>query len=143
MKWLGFFSVFRCNVTNGECFSAERITRNAETGRGMADHDYEVEKPKAKPWLGYYDFLISEGSYKFWIVFQVSAGSPSNTCVSRTIYPHIFPAIYNWNIDIFRVCCHLLCEIHDNRLPRLRRLLLEAQRPLGASNQNCIPGIAS
>ncbi|KAL0268914.1 UNVERIFIED_CONTAM: hypothetical protein PYX00_010695 [Menopon gallinae] len=38
----------------------------------MADHDYdEVEKPKAKPWLGYYDFLITEGSYKFWIVFQL------------------------------------------------------------------------
>lgn len=40
----------------------------------MTDHDYhEVEKPKAaKPWLGYYDFLITEGSYKFWVVFQVS-----------------------------------------------------------------------
>lgn len=35
--------------------------------------DHDVEKPKSKPWLGYYDFLITEGSYKFWVVFEVSA----------------------------------------------------------------------
>lgn len=26
---------------------------------------------KNDPWQGYYDFLINEGSYKFWAVFQV------------------------------------------------------------------------
>lgn len=33
-----------------------------------------VEEPKAvktDPWAGYYDFLINEGSFKFWAVFQV------------------------------------------------------------------------
>ncbi|KAL1492394.1 hypothetical protein ABEB36_010646 [Hypothenemus hampei] len=32
------------------------------------------EKPKAAlddPWEGYYDFLINEGSFKFWAVFQL------------------------------------------------------------------------
>lgn len=27
---------------------------------------------KSDYWGGYYDFLINEGSYKFWAVFQVS-----------------------------------------------------------------------
>ena len=46
-----------------------------EKGRGMSEdyHHDDVVKPKSeKPWLGYYDFLITEGSYKFWVVFQVS-----------------------------------------------------------------------
>jgi len=30
-----------------------------------------MEQPKADYWAGYYDFLINEGSYKFWAVFQV------------------------------------------------------------------------
>jgi hypothetical protein len=28
---------------------------------------------KGDPLNGYYDFVITEGSYKFWVVFQVSA----------------------------------------------------------------------
>lgn len=27
---------------------------------------------KGDPLNGYYDFIITEGSYKFWVVFQVS-----------------------------------------------------------------------
>lgn len=35
----------------------------------------EVMKPRyADPWTGYYDFIINEGSFKFWSGFQV------NTC---------------------------------------------------------------
>lgn len=30
-----------------------------------------MDQPKADYWAGYYDFLINEGSYKFWAVFQV------------------------------------------------------------------------
>lgn len=31
-----------------------------------------ISQPKVDYWPGYYDFLINEGSYKFWAVFQVS-----------------------------------------------------------------------
>lgn len=37
-------------------------------------HHDEMEEQKAvkqDPWAGYYDFLINEGSFKFWAVFQV------------------------------------------------------------------------
>lgn len=33
-----------------------------------------MDQPKADYWAGYYDFLINEGSYKFWAVFQVVLG---------------------------------------------------------------------
>lgn len=41
------------------------------------DHEEEnamqsTSKSKVDYWGGYYDFLINEGSYKFWAVFQVS-----------------------------------------------------------------------
>lgn len=55
-----------------------------ETGRGMMDYDHEEmkeipemsEMPEQKaikndPWAGYYDFIINEGSFKFWAAFQV------------------------------------------------------------------------
>ncbi|XP_060516059.1 uncharacterized protein LOC132695670 [Cylas formicarius] len=38
------------------------------------EHKEEKEKPKAvaeDPWQGYYDFIINEGSFKFWAVFQL------------------------------------------------------------------------
>lgn len=38
------------------------------------DHHEEPEKKAVKddPWNGYYDFIINEGSYKFWAAFQVN-----------------------------------------------------------------------
>lgn len=54
--------------------------------RGMMDddivyHDDHHEEPKEMkeqpkaaiedPWEGYYDFIINEGSFKFWAAFQV------------------------------------------------------------------------
>lgn len=46
--------------------------------RGMKDYDHidmnEMTEEKAiknDPWTGYYDFLINEGSFKFWAAFQV------------------------------------------------------------------------
>lgn len=60
-------------VYNNNNTQLDRFVRSAESGRGMMDHEeHDVEKPKSKPWLGYYDFLITEGSYKFWVVFEVS-----------------------------------------------------------------------
>lgn len=45
----------------------------------MTDYDHEEmkEMPEQKavkndPWAGYYDFIINEGSFKFWAAFQVS-----------------------------------------------------------------------
>lgn len=37
------------------------------------DHSHmkAISQPKIDYWAGYYDFLINEGSYKFWAVFQV------------------------------------------------------------------------
>lgn len=35
------------------------------------DDTKAMTQPKAEYWGGYYDFLINEGSYKFWAVFQV------------------------------------------------------------------------
>jgi hypothetical protein len=34
---------------------------------------------KGDPLNGYYDFLINEGSYKFWAIFQVSGNSGKTT----------------------------------------------------------------
>lgn len=34
-------------------------------------HTKAMSQPKVDYWAGYYDFLINEGSYKFWAVFQV------------------------------------------------------------------------
>lgn len=43
---------------------------------GDMDHEDQGETKaishgKIDYWAGYYDFLINEGSYKFWAVFQV------------------------------------------------------------------------
>lgn len=57
----------------------------ARQSRGMMDYQYdhdphhmmpEMKEEKAKavkedPWVGYYDFAINEGSFKFWAAFQV------------------------------------------------------------------------
>ncbi|EEB18234.1 hypothetical protein Phum_PHUM506480 [Pediculus humanus corporis] len=67
-----FTSVVFCNeISNQNNTSSVKIF---EKGRGMSEdyHHDDVVKPKSeKPWLGYYDFLITEGSYKFWVVFQL------------------------------------------------------------------------
>ncbi|CAH2008576.1 unnamed protein product [Acanthoscelides obtectus] len=52
---------------------------NSRQSRGMMiadDHHYEEMKPEKKavaedPWASYYDFIINEGSFKFWAVFQL------------------------------------------------------------------------
>lgn len=36
------------------------------------ESDMKSMRSKVDYWSGYYDFLINEGSYKFWAVFQVS-----------------------------------------------------------------------
>ncbi|XP_018318374.1 uncharacterized protein [Mycetomoellerius zeteki] len=41
-----------------------------ENGRTKA-----IDRPKTDYWIGYYDFLINEGSYKFWAVFQLATAA--------------------------------------------------------------------
>lgn len=44
---------------------------------------------KGDPLNGYYDFIITEGSYKFWVVFQVRSmevnGSTNVNCVIHSV----------------------------------------------------------
>lgn len=35
------------------------------------DHKEEQKAVQEDPWAGYYDFIINEGSFKFWAAFQV------------------------------------------------------------------------
>lgn len=41
-----------------------------------------MTQPKADYWAGYYDFLINEGSYKFWAVFEVRHQAPEKIPIS-------------------------------------------------------------
>ncbi|XP_015183393.1 PREDICTED: uncharacterized protein LOC107070063 [Polistes dominula] len=34
-----------------------------------------ISQPQTDYWAGYYDFLINEGSYKFWAVFQLATAA--------------------------------------------------------------------
>lgn len=53
----------------------------ARQGRGMMEDEHDAkESPKDMEeqkavandaWASYYDFIINEGSFKFWAVFQV------------------------------------------------------------------------
>ena len=56
-------------------------SRGGQNDNDYHDHDMDDEdmrdmksesQPKLDYWNGYYDFLINEGSYKFWAVFQVN-----------------------------------------------------------------------
>lgn len=73
-------------------FLTDRNPRAYRRGNNE-DHDYDdhhddhsmgndeqkdmkaMSEPKVDYWGGYYDFLINEGSYKFWAVFQVRFSS--------------------------------------------------------------------
>lgn len=94
--------------------------REAESGRGMMDHAEHdmMEKPKSKPWLGYYDFLITEGSYKFWVVFEVSfqlkiAYFIANTFSRLNFYVLSILVVYDCDFGIFSIRSSVLCEIYD------------------------------
>ncbi|KYN08334.1 hypothetical protein ALC62_00625 [Cyphomyrmex costatus] len=61
-------------------------TRGDNTDHQTHDHDEDInddehdqtkamDRPKTDYWVGYYDFLINEGSYKFWAVFQLATAA--------------------------------------------------------------------
>lgn len=75
---------------------------------------------KGDPLNGYYDFVISEGSYKFWAVFQVIYCSGpdfvTRTPSSSKITPHLFPIAGGYS------CAHHLFYLR-------RHLLLQSEPP--------------
>ncbi|XP_021194070.3 uncharacterized protein LOC110378935 [Helicoverpa armigera] len=84
------------------------------TGRGFEDyydedhhHHYEETttakpmKQKARytdPWAGYYDWIINEGSFKFWSVFQLfTAALLLYACLSAIYYAKFNPILPDYD----------------------------------------------
>ncbi|XP_035454295.2 uncharacterized protein LOC118278944 [Spodoptera frugiperda] len=84
------------------------------TGRGFEDyydedhHHYEEPtttpkpmKQKARytdPWAGYYDWIINEGSFKFWSVFQLfTAALLLYACLSAIYYAKFNPILPDYD----------------------------------------------
>uniref|UniRef100_A0A2A4JZE8 Uncharacterized protein n=1 Tax=Heliothis virescens TaxID=7102 RepID=A0A2A4JZE8_HELVI len=84
------------------------------TGRGFEDyydedhHHYEEPTTTAKPmkqkarytdpWAGYYDWIINEGSFKFWSVFQLfTAALLLYACLSAIYYAKFNPILPDYD----------------------------------------------
>ncbi|CAG9135185.1 unnamed protein product [Plutella xylostella] len=84
------------------------------SGRGMDyyddhdhDHDHHPEptttarpaRPRyTDPWAGYYDWIINEGSFKFWSVFQIfTAALLLYACLSAIYYAKFNPIIPDYD----------------------------------------------
>lgn len=92
-------------------------------------HHDEMEEQKAvkqDPWAGYYDFLINEGSFKFWAVFQVRDAA---LMAKRTVCKFWFSVGDRAAPHIFSICGRLLCKVqrYYGRLRLLRRLFWEIE----------------
>lgn len=51
------------------------IDKNITTDTGLVTAAEQGRYIKGDPLNGYYDFVITEGSYKFWVAFQVIDGA--------------------------------------------------------------------
>lgn len=83
-------------------------------------HHDDMEEQKAvkqDPWAGYYDFLINEGSFKFWAVFQVNF----STFMQGKCGKFCFAAGDGDPSHIFSFCRCVLCKVQ--RYHRRLRLL--------------------
>ncbi|CAF4794258.1 unnamed protein product [Pieris macdunnoughi] len=86
------------------------------SGRGFEDyydehhdHHHEVETTTAKPmkqgrytdpWAGYYDWIINEGSFKFWSVFQLfTAALLLYACFSAIYYAKFNPILPDYSLE--------------------------------------------
>lgn len=56
------YPIFPCTINNTKFFETENNSTEIAEGRYI----------KGDPLKGYYDFVITEGSYKFWAAFQVN-----------------------------------------------------------------------
>ncbi|XP_014208049.1 uncharacterized protein LOC106639116 [Copidosoma floridanum] len=83
------------------------------------DHDYRDTKamvePKVDYWGGYYDFLINEGSYKFWAVFQLATAA-------LLIYSG-FAALYYAKVN------PMISDEEDDFLAKRRKRSLDRDKP--------------
>lgn len=76
------------------------------------DHMEEQKAVKQDPWAGYYDFLINEGSFKFWAVFQVQI---TFSCIIQTNSCKLYFTVGDGcSSYIFSFCCCILCKIQCN-----------------------------
>ncbi|XP_049878459.1 uncharacterized protein LOC126375524 [Pectinophora gossypiella] len=86
----------------------------AGTGRGFEDyydehHDHHETTTTAKPmkqgrytdpWAGYYDWIINEGSFKFWSVFQLfTAALLLYACLSAIYYAKFNPILPDYSME--------------------------------------------
>ncbi|XP_011496590.1 PREDICTED: uncharacterized protein LOC105361178 [Ceratosolen solmsi marchali] len=75
-----------------------------------------MSQPKNDYWGGYYDFLINEGSYKFWAIFQLSTAA-------LLIYSG-FAALYYAKVNP-----QITEDYDDFLLKRRRRFVNRAEQP--------------
>ncbi|XP_019870686.1 uncharacterized protein LOC109599148 [Aethina tumida] len=75
------------------------------------DHDHDDhDKPEQKavkedPWASYYDFIINEGSFKFWAVFQLVTAALLIYSAFAAVYYAKFNVIttdYDYEDDFFK-----------------------------------------
>lgn len=108
------------------------------------DHDHmkAISQPKVDYWAGYYDFLINEGSYKFWAVFQVMIQKkPLQRLISPADFESehdiSFPLARNCSFaDLQRFCGVVLCQSKSTNNGRLfRRYISPAKTPLASARR--------
>ncbi|XP_026487866.2 uncharacterized protein LOC113394683 [Vanessa tameamea] len=85
----------------------------SDSGRGFEEyydeHHYHETTTTAKPmkqgrytdpWAGYYDWIINEGSFKFWSVFQLfTAALLLYACLSAIYYAKFNPIIPDYSLE--------------------------------------------
>ncbi|CAK1602166.1 unnamed protein product [Parnassius mnemosyne] len=103
------------NATSIQLRRAKTTNDTQEDGRGFKDyydehhyHDHDTTttaKPMKQgrytdPWAGYYDWLINEGSFKFWSVFQLfTAAVLLYACLSAIYYAKFNPILPDYSME--------------------------------------------
>lgn len=72
------------------CCFAKWMETSREEGNKTTERAVEEGRYiKGDPLNGYYDFIITEGSYKFWVVFQVRASRMKNVSLAVNCLIHL------------------------------------------------------
>ncbi|CAG9796515.1 unnamed protein product [Diatraea saccharalis] len=103
------------NATTVKLRKASSRNDTAGNSRGFEDyydehHDHETtttttEKPMKQgrytdPWAGYYDWIINEGSFKFWSAFQLfTAALLLYACFSAIYYAKFNPILPDYSME--------------------------------------------
>ncbi|XP_011872918.1 PREDICTED: uncharacterized protein LOC105564823 [Vollenhovia emeryi] len=66
---------YRWDYNRGDNADHENDDHDEDMNGDENDQTKAMDEPKADYWAGYYDFLINEGSYKFWAVFQLATAA--------------------------------------------------------------------